>query len=818
MDNKINYQIIIDLKDRISGTLKNVKKQFDEIDKAAEKVRSTSARVQNVCEKLAGLNLVNFVTMLDRSSSAFRSLSEGGATFEQSMADLSSITGIVGKELDGLSEVARRTGKESGLGASGAANAFALLASQIQVDKIGMEGLKVLQKETITLAQAAGMGMSDAATAMAATINQFGLEATEANRVINVLAAGSKYGAAEITELAQSFKVTGATAASAGLSVEQTAGALEVLSKMNLKGAEAGTALRNILLKMQTDLKVDFSQTGLSTALDALKPKLNDVTFLAKLFGAENISAAQFLITNAAAVDEMTRAVTGTNVAQEQAAIRTGTAAEQMKRLQSSVDDVKISIFNATGALAPYLQITGEMLPAIASMISVFGVCSQTVAFFTKNNLLAKAALLGKMAAEKASIAVTYAVTAAQAALNAVMSANPVALVVLAIAGLIAGLIAAYHRCETFRNIVDRVWAVIKKLASVVWDKLVAAFNLLGKAIGFVWGKLKQLLGISDDTSQAETQVAEATENVGKAADSAGSSVNKLTLGFGELGKQTLTNLATLGGIENKLSALKAKQKEVSTEQAIVLEKEIRLWEEKKNAMERSMVAGVAGNLAKGGMPALQAPGLPKMDTGDGIRIPIQFDTNALERSWRIARQQFSDSIKEIEITGQQIGSILTNSIQEFASGLGEAITSGNGAELLKSSLLSLMGMLEQFGSALIAAGTASLALKSVFANPIAGIIAGAALITAVSAAKAALQNATAFAAGGIVSGPTLALVGEYSGASNNPEVIAPLNKLKSMIEPTYPSHERLQLETKIKGKDLYVALRSVEHTNNRTR
>lgn len=46
----------------------------------------------------------------------------------------------------------------------------------------------------------------------------------------------------------------------------------------------------------------------------------------------------------------------------------------------------------------------------------------------------------------------------------------------------------------------------------------------------------------------------------------------------------------------------------------------------------------------------------------------------------------------------------------------------------------------------------------------------------------AQLKGIGAFAEGGVVSGPTLALVGEYTGASNNPEVIAPLNKLKSMI------------------------------------
>ena len=54
------------------------------------------------------------------------------------------------------------------------------------------------------------------------------------------------------------------------------------------------------------------------------------------------------------------------------------------------------------------------------------------------------------------------------------------------------------------------------------------------------------------------------------------------------------------------------------------------------------------------------------------------------------------------------------------------------------------------------------------------------------SAAKAfvAAMGATPFARGGVVSGPTLALVGEYAGAANNPEVIAPLDKLRSMLQP----------------------------------
>lgn len=282
-------------------------------------------------------------------------LSQGGMSFGQSMADLSSITGIAGDDLKALGENARKVGQDSGLGAGTAARAYAILASQIDVAVIGMSGLNNLQEKSVTLAQASGMSIDAAATSLAGTINQFGLSANEAERVINVLAAGSKYGAAEIEELSQSFKVVGSAASAMGLTVEQSAGALEVLSKANLKGSEAGTALRNIILKLNTELGVDLSRTSLSTALDALKPRLTDATYLSKLFGMENIAAAQYLIQNSSAVEEMTRKMTGTNVAQEQAAVRTDTTAHKMEILRAKVDDIKISFPTYWGRCPPML-------------------------------------------------------------------------------------------------------------------------------------------------------------------------------------------------------------------------------------------------------------------------------------------------------------------------------------------------------------------------------------------------------------------------------------------------------------------------------
>lgn len=812
----MKYQIDLSLKDLVSSSLAKVRKGFEELGKKAEDVQQKAAGFGNVCERISKIQFKNMADMLDRSVQVFQEATGSGMEYEQAMADLVAITGIAGKELEEIGRVARKTGEESGLGATGAVNAFTLLASQIQIDKIGLQGLMTLQKETITLAQAAGMDMTDAATAMAATINQFGLEATEANRVINVLAAGSKYGAAEISDLAQSFKVTGSTAAAAGLSVEQTAGALEVLSQSNLKGAEAGTALRNILLKMQTVLGIDFTKNGLDEALAALQPKLDDVTYLAKLFGAENIAAAQYLITNAQAVGELTEQVTGTNVAQEQAAIRTNTAAEEYKRLQAKVDDLKISFFNATGAAAPMIALIGDNLPIIASMMTLVGSTAQTIDFFRKNAILARTAIVAKTAAELASAGVMKIVAAGQAALNAVMSANPVALVVLAIAALVAGLIALYNRSESFRKVVDELWDGLKRVASVVYNSVITAFERCLNTVQTLWKTFKQLVGLGGELEEAGGKVAAAGEEMDSANESEEKSTDELNNELDQQGK----SLATIAGLEERLNGLKQKQKESSLQNAIAVQKEIDAYERRLVALKKQIALGSHGMERLGDSnykEALDLPELKGVDAPPSLDIPIKFEVseNKIKENLMKMRQQFSDSIKEMVVfSEEQINGLVTSAF----AGLGEAIASGSPLEMLKRMLITVMDMLQQFGSALIAAGAASEALKAVAWSGVGAIVAGGALVAATAAAKAALSKATAFAEGGIVSGPTLALVGEYGGASSNPEVIAPLDKLRSLIDTDRADGGVGEVRFEIRGDVLEGILKKVNNRRRRTR
>ena len=142
------YTYTFNLKDNISGVFNKVSSTInvgtDSIQKKVNGLANSFTKLQ-AC--MVGFNQAS--EMFDKMSLAMDNLVAPAAVFEQNMADLSAITGIAGKELSILEKTARKTGKESGLGASQAAEAYKILASQIDVSKIGLNGLQDLQKKIV---------------------------------------------------------------------------------------------------------------------------------------------------------------------------------------------------------------------------------------------------------------------------------------------------------------------------------------------------------------------------------------------------------------------------------------------------------------------------------------------------------------------------------------------------------------------------------------------------------------------------------------------------------------------------------------------
>ena len=180
--------------------------------------------------------------------------------------------------------------------------------------------------------------------------------------------------------------------------------------------------------------------------------------------------------------------------------------------------------------------------------------------------------------------------------------------------------------------------------------------------------------------------------------------------------------------------------------------------------------------------------------------------TNIKTAEWAAKTQEALDAVNaafaELQMqTAENIGQF----IADMATGDKAA-----GKNFGKNMLGAVAGFMDALGKALVATAIASKAFQELLiSNPPAAAVAGIALIAGAAIVRNELKkgpNVTAFAEGGIVSGPTLGLMGEYPGASSNPEVIAPLDKLKGMLK-SGDNNSGFIASTSIQGRDLAIVL-----------
>lgn len=185
------------------------------------------------------------------------------------------------------------------------------------------------------------------------------------------------------------------------------------------------------------------------------------------------------------------------------------------------------------------------------------------------------------------------------------------------------------------------------------------------------------------------------------------------------------------------------------------------------------------------------------------VLVQVQIDPKS--RSQIV--QDFDKLMTDMSMAVEKLG-------EDIAISLGEALGNqlsgqGNGIEGFVQSVVGQLGnFVKTVGKMLIAYGISVEKFRSAFIQPQVAVAAGIAMValgTAVANQMKQGPSVTAFADGGIVSGPTLGLMGEYPGARNNPEVIAPLDKLKTLMKPEQSSGYVAQ--THISGRDLAIVL-----------
>ncbi len=422
----------------------------------------------------------------------FSAASDAAKDFEKSLSSLKSLTGASAEDLKYYEEQAALIGQTTTLSASQAVDAFKLIGSAKPELLKNKEALAEVTYEAVALAEAAEIELPEAAQALAGALNQFNLPASESSRIINSLAAGSKEGAANIPEIQASIDKFGTSAAAFNVNFEESVALVEVLAEKNMKGAESGTALRNVLSKMASAKALPASaleelekfgvnievisdkSIPMNERLREFSKISGDATALTKVFGAENQIAGGIILNNVDKFEQLTEAVTGTNTAYEQQAINTDNLEGDTAALNSVMESYAITIGSGLNVakragiqlMTKFLLILKEAPAFIKENKTLFYALGAAIIALNLGNIKAAASAIAHTAAEKARAIATKTTTTYQWLLNAAMTANPIGLVVAAIALLVGGFVTLYNNSEKVRAGVNALWEGLKTLAS----------------------------------------------------------------------------------------------------------------------------------------------------------------------------------------------------------------------------------------------------------------------------------------------------------------------------------------------------------------
>lgn len=828
--------------------------------------------------------------------------------------------------------------------------------------------MKGLQSANIAITQLTGKTgeeMVKLRSKVQAVSEHFGTDFNETLRAANALSKGFGISMEDAMKLVQDGLVSGANAGGdfidtvreypryfkeAGLSAEDfiaiTTNAaqqgvfsdkgVDVIKEGNLRIREMTTATADALNgigisaeKVQADL-----QAGSITTFDVMQmvaAKLNELpassaavgTAIADIFGGPGEDAGLEYIKTLANIQLNMDAVK---------AATQGTAEQQERQIQMQ-ENLKNGLSGLIDLSAiytdvkPYVDLTAQTGMAAMGIGSLI----KTVKAMNAQQAILKTRIVAVAAAQKMVTIATTAWTAVQKVLNLVLTANPIGLIITVIGALVAGLIAAYKNCEGFRKIVDKVWEAIKPLANAIMNGLAKAFEWLVEKCKEAWEWLKNILGLGKQKVEVAVEVSkpktpapkldmdkpnasdytytptagagkvigaakpkwtEDADNLKEITDNVQILNNKLQTASAEeavlinqqielweqkadairnAGKATDDNTPlwkedadTLREINDNIQILNDKLQDATAEEAAAINQQIAAWNAKAEAIKNAGAAVDNTPLWKEDASTLQ-------DIGDNIQILTdQLQTATVDEAALINQQiaawnEKADAIrnagKEAEKSAGSTGKALMqgwSGIKGIDSSI-EGITSalqgnGNAWQTVVGIVDGFLGLYQGFQTVIQIIGTltgvtnmltaakqseaiatatasttavtgaaqemaasaalaatknvettsnvaaaASGALAAHSGIPFVGIALGLAAVAAIIAAMASLPK---FAKGGIVSGPTLAMVGEYAGASGNPEVIAPLDKLRGMLaQPASMDFSKVRFE--IKGRTL---------------
>ena len=900
MAQSVDFEIRLKAPD--GSILRNLRMEVDGLGDLLKGVTRRSEEAGAGLRKMAATSVLidTSVRAVENLKGVVSGLVAPFASFEQAMAKANTMANKSGEEFKALERQIKSLGNEIPLLRDEIAGGlYQVISNGVPEDN----WIDYLKKST----KAAVGGVADlgqTVTVTATLIKNYGMSWDAAGAIQDKIQMTAKNGVTSFEQLAQSLPRVSGSASQLGVEMNELMAVFATSTGVTGNTSEVSTqlaAVLNSLIKPTSEATAAADAMGIKFDAASVKACGGFRNFLVELdasvqaYAASSGQLAETIygqLFGSAEALRLLGSLTGEqkdkfadNIAAMEGSA--GTIDEAYIQMSSTVDASMTVIKNKMASMgdwiasavsfaAPWLEVGANMGTAIMSMSQLSIMAGKLVTGIKSLELASHAAA----AAQHVVSAATKAWSVAQAALNVIMSLNPVGIVVMAIAALVAIVIAAYNNCEEFRNICDKVWAVVKQLASAVWDFLVKAFERASEVIRKAWEWIKNFFGIDsagdakevaeavNAQADATQRVADANKDVAVTGLKVAESVDWQAMSYNRIGEaieKQKAKVASLAGVNADAARKEAQLLKAMEARHDKLAKQYGLASSTGSIDKKDKVNYKSGT--EGYYKALERELEDKLVKIDAVLDPQSYRTVVGQlaeiKSWLNGLESYrhrvdvelkfpnASTLKSGDVLSDKIDltknfkilkptDIIPKEVSDRVKGMAESLSMdvGDGIAPIRQGLSSMAGMLHsvarmtnestgawlQWGSSVIdacsralpaiMAVTAAKAAESAAETPIVGWIAAGAAIAAVIASFAQLPK---FAEGGIAYGPTIGLFGEYSGASNNPEVVAPLNKLKELIAPQEVTAAPAVIRLVVRGRDLEGVLNYNNNLRRRT-
>jgi TP901 family phage tail tape measure protein len=453
--------------------------------------------------------------------------------FEAQLSRVGAIAGATGSELDALRQSALE------LGASSSKSASEIAQGQEALAALGFTTIDILgaMPGVISAAEASGSDMAQTAEVMASTLNIFGMEASKATYVADILAKTANVSAASLTDMQYAIKYAGPPAAALGISLEELSASIGIMTNAGMGGEQAGTTLRGALLsllnpseansKMMTAMGIAVTDAagnfvGLSPLIQNLSTSMEGMTdtqkaaALASLVGTEAVSGMLSLMkAGPAEIDKMSESLRNSGGASVEA------AAKMKDNLKGAIDELGGSfetlLITVGTALTPAIQFLAVAMQGLLDKFNGLPDSMQTALAILAGLMAVFLLIVGPILILIAMIpAITQGFTAIAVAAGMTAGAlmSTIAIILGVVAALVVigiALVAAYNKVGWFRDMVDGAWAWIKKAWNTALDFISGIVKSVMSALAsFIGDRLNDIKAWWSENGQAIMALAKA--------------------------------------------------------------------------------------------------------------------------------------------------------------------------------------------------------------------------------------------------------------------------------------------------------------------